>query len=66
MVLDFGCIFTLPPRHTQHNGNGANGPHVNLYVETETGNEFWQVLLWNIIIVVAAVCLSMRLSCLAD
>ena len=58
MVLDFGCIFTLPPQHTQHNGNGANGPHVKLYVETETGNEFWQVLLWNIIIVVAAVCLS--------
>ena len=66
MALDFGGI--LPCRlssSTQLDGNGANanGPHVNLYVEMETGNEFWQVLLWNIIVVVA-VCV--RLSCLAD
>ena len=72
MVLDFGCIFASPPppprdRATEHNGNGfeaeTDGAHVNLYVEMETGNEFWQLLLWNII-VFFAVCLSISSGCL--
>ena len=63
MVLDFGA--------TEHNGNGleaeTGGAHVNLYVEMETGNEFWQLLLWNIIVVFFfAVCLSISSGCLPE
>ena len=75
MVLDFGCIFAPSPpprdRATEHNGNGleaeTDGAHVNLYVEMETGNEFWQLLLWNIIVVFFfAVCLSISSGCLPE
>ena len=52
--LHFCLALSLPDKNTM--ATDAEGAHVNLYVEMETtGNEFWQVLLWNIIFVVAAV-----------
>ena len=70
MVLDIGCIFALPPSLQNTMATeppSADGPHVNLYVEMETvGNEFWQVLSWNIIMVVAAVYLVWRTDCMTD